>query len=482
MSIIKLKIHTSPMHTNRFFSTFCLVIASILMLNAQKNHQINFQITGYTEGSSVKLVGNFAEQNFLADTARFAAGGKLTFKNAEGFYDGMYYLLLPDDRNISFFIVGGEDNCTIRSSKDNLLLGLSAEGSLENTIFFENNQYQAALEAKFNAVNQQARTAQPAEQAAFKAQLQSLLDERDAKIIALRAQYPNALFPKFKQAGQNPKLRVAYRPDGAIDSMTTMINFKNDWWNGCDFTDGRLVRTPVFFNKLKKYIDEYTPQNPDSIIVAADCLLAKTLNNKELHKPALEWFLAKYKPLQTKLMDGEAVYSYLILKYMTPNLFPDLDDKDLKATQTRAQEMRSSLIGMIGQNVWGKDKNGFKRSLYDLNSPIKIVYIYYTDCEHCQQETPKLRDIYDKWNKRGVEIFSIGANVKERADWLNFEKKYGINWTNVMDPLLESKFNEKYFVDNTPEMYVLDKNFRIIAKNLKPEQLPEIFERELGKQ
>jgi hypothetical protein len=31
-------------------------------------------------------------------------------------------------------------------------------------------------------------------------------------------------------------------------------------------------------------------------------------------------------------------------------------------------------------------------------------------------------------------------------------------------------------------MYVLDKNFRIIAKNLKPEQLPELLATELNKQ
>ena len=161
-------------------------------------------------------------------------------------------------------------------------------------------------------------------------------------------------------------------------------------------------------------------------------------------------------------------------------MFPDIDDKDRAVTLERAREMRSSLVGMIGQNVWGRDKNNLKRSLYDINSPIKVVYIYYTDCEHCKEETPKLRAVYDQWKKRGVEIFSIGANVKERADWLNFEKNYGINWTNVMDPLLESKFNEKYFVDNTPEIYVLDKNYRIIAKNLKPEQLPELFEAELN--
>jgi peroxiredoxin len=482
MSYFKLKIHTHPMNINRILSSIFLVFTSFLTVNAQKSHQINFQITGYTEGSAVKLVGNYAEQTFLADTARFATNGKITFKNADGFAEGMYYLLLPDDRNCSFFIVNGEDNFTIRSTKNNLTLGMTADGSLENQLYFDNGRYQAALETKFNALNQQTRTAPATEQATLKAQLQGLLDERDAKILTLREQYPNALFPKFKQAGQNPKVRFTFRTDGTLDSAATLINFRKDWWNSCDFTDGRLVRTPVIFNKLKKYIDEYTAQQPDSIIASADYLLAKTLNNKELHKPIVSWLLGKYKPMQTKLMDGEAVYSYLVLKYMTPDVFTDIDDKDMKSTQERALEMRSSLVGMIGQNVWGKDKNNIKRSLYDLNTPIKIVYIYYTDCEHCQQETPKLREVYNKWNKRGVEIFSIGANVKERADWLNFETKYGINWTNVMDPLLESKFNEKYFVDNTPEMYVLDKNFRIIAKNLKPEQLPELLERELSKQ
>ena len=469
------------MNIVRIFTFFMGVFTSFLTLNAQKVHFVNLQITGYTEGASVKLVGTNLEQNFLADTARIAADGKIQFKSPLGFVEGLYYLMLPDSRNCAFFIINGEDNLTIRSDKNNLTLGLTAEGSLENQLFFDNNRYQAALEAKYNALNQQLNAAQPTEQAALKTQLQALLDERDAKIVALRMQYPNALFPKFKLAGQNPKLRFTFRPNGSLDSTATMINFRKDWWNGFDFTDERLVHTPVFFNKLKKYIDEYTPQNPDSIIVYADFLLSKTLKNKELHKPVVGWLLNKYKPLQTKLMDGEAVYSYLILKYMTPDMFPDIDDKDLKLTQSRAQEMRSSLVGMTGQNVWGRDRNGLKKSLYDLNAPIKVVYIFYTDCEHCQEETPKLRKVYDAWRKRGVEIFSIAANVKEKADWLNFETKYGINWTSVIDPLLESKFNEKYFVDNTPEIYVLDKNNRIIAKNLKPEQLPEVFEEELRK-
>jgi len=39
----------------------------------------------------------------------------------------------------------------------------------------------------------------------------------------------------------------------------------------------------------------------------------------------------------------------------------------------------------------------------------------------------------------------------------------------------------KYFVDITPELYVLNKELRIIGKNLKVDQLTMILEREMGK-
>jgi len=39
----------------------------------------------------------------------------------------------------------------------------------------------------------------------------------------------------------------------------------------------------------------------------------------------------------------------------------------------------------------------------------------------------------------------------------------------------------KYFVDITPELYVLNKDRIIVSKNLHAEQLEEIFEREMKK-
>jgi thiol-disulfide isomerase/thioredoxin len=106
------------------------------------------------------------------------------------------------------------------------------------------------------------------------------------------------------------------------------------------------------------------------------------------------------------------------------------------------------------------------------------LFIYNPDCEHCQEAIPYLKQVFDKYQAKGITIFSL-ASMAEREKWLAFGTKYGIEWTDVIDPALESKYNEKYHIDITPEIYILDKNKKIIYKNLKANQLESVLKQEL---
>ena len=77
------------------------------------------------------------------------------------------------------------------------------------------------------------------------------------------------------------------------------------------------------------------------------------------------------------------------------------------------------------------------------------------------------------------EFFGIGVNTKEE-EWKAFVKKNNFSFTNVYDPTNRAIY-AKYFVDITPELYVLNKDRVIIAKNLHADQLEEVFQRELKK-
>lgn len=465
------------------FRTFVFIIISFSNIYAQKTTKVFFKIDGYTEGGA-QLVGVFGDANYLADSARIQKDGGISFSNPKGYTDGLFYLLLPDQTNFQFLIANGE-NPTISAQKGDYVNSLRAQNSQENELFFDNQRLQVRIEQKFNGIGQELRKYAPnsSQYNELRKQQQQLIDERDAAIAVLKEKYLNTLFTKFKLAGQNPRLRYTYRADGILDSSQTMINYRDDWWNDFDFTDKRLLHTPVFFNKLKKHIMELTTQHPDSVIKSAVAVIDKAIINKDFFNFATNWITYEFKPGKGKLMDSDAVYAYLILKYFTPENAQALGQSaaDIESMRRTAKEMQCSLIGMIGQDVKAQDSKGVIKSIYGLNTPLTVIFIYNPECEHCQEETPHLKAVYDEWKNKGVGFYSIVANAKSKEEWQNFVRKYGVTWTDVWDPELKSRYHEKYYVDITPECYVLDKNHKIIAKNLKAHQLPEVFRRELAK-
>jgi hypothetical protein len=76
-------------------------------------------------------------------------------------------------------------------------------------------------------------------------------------------------------------------------------------------------------------------------------------------------------------------------------------------------------------------------------------------------------------------FFGIAVSTTD-AEWKAFVKEKGFTFTNVFDPTNRAIY-AKYFVDITPEIYVLNKDRIIVGKNLHPNQLDTIFERELKK-
>ena len=88
--------------------------------------------------------------------------------------------------------------------------------------------------------------------------------------------------------------------------------------------------------------------------------------------------------------------------------------------------------------------------------------------------------MYPQLKSRGVEIFTIAVNTTD-AEWKKFIQTYNMqSFTNVFDPTNRSVYG-KYFVDNTPEIYVLNKDRKIIGKNLKVEQINSILDMDQGK-
>lgn len=445
---------------------------------------IQLSLQGIQGGGQASLIGHLNEQRFRADSVVVDANGSIHFKREEPYLPGFYYILVPQQAVVQL-LIDKDQTMQMQANAADVIGTMQVEGNLENEILYQNLQFEQSQSPKFDAISGQLQGVQKgsAEYDRLTAERSALMAERKAHLDALFKKYPNTLFTSYKRAGQNPDLREPKRPDGSIDTEAQVYHFRRDFWDGVDFTDERLLNTPVIFNKLNRYMTELTAQNPDSLRAATKYLMDKVVDNeatREYLKFFANWITIKYEPTKTTLMDAEAMYVFMVQNYFTRERAFWSDSMNIYGLQQRAEEMAGSLVGNKAPNVTSYAPDGSEKTLLDLKAPYLVVYMYNPTCEHCMEQTPKLVNFYREWKNKGVDVYGIALDT-DQQEWTDYIKKTGMNWTNVFDSSNRSIYG-KYYVDVTPEIYVIGPDRKIIAKNIKVNQIAEVIRMDKEKQ
>jgi peroxiredoxin len=438
--------------------------------------KIEVQVNGLS-GGEAKLVGMYSDQNYLADQVPVDANGHFVFQKADAYRPGFFFVVLPDGSNFQIML-DRDQQCSITTTAGRLVQDMKVEGCLDTELFYQTLRYEEVENPKFVDVNNRLKSVPSGtpQYQQIKAEQDALVAGRKAYIADLVNKYPNSLFVKYKVAGQNPDLQDIRKPDGSVDNVAQVAVYRRQFWDNVDFSDVRLMSTPVISNKLKRYVSELTVQHPDSIKKSVSHLIDKVLKYPEYFQYFANWIMLQYEPDKTTLMDPQAVFVHMAKNYFTYDRAFWSDSTEIYAIQLRAHEMAQSLVGQKGPDVRAQDPTGNFRAISDIKSPYVIVYMYDPNCDQCAIETPKLVQFYRQWKSRGVEVYGIALNTNQQ-EWTAYINKNGMNWINVHDPTNKSIY-ATYFVDHTPEIYVLDPERTIIAKNLKVEQIATVIERD----
>ena len=112
-------------------------------------------------------------------------------------------------------------------------------------------------------------------------------------------------------------------------------------------------------------------------------------------------------------------------------------------------------------------------SLYNLQTDSLIILFYDPDCGHCKKEIKKLRKD-KKLNKdialNKVSVISVPPDITMK-EWQKSVKRMPKNWINAYS--LDNDFIIKKFLWKVPEMFILDKNKRIIYINMYKEEFDD---------
>ncbi|MCB0705143.1 MAG: redoxin domain-containing protein [Saprospiraceae bacterium] len=440
---------------------------------------ITVQVAGAAQ-DWMYIIGTYTDQQYKLDSARIDATGTAHFKQNAPYQQGFVYFMVQDKFSIQA-LISEDQTFSLTTNLNNIVGDMVVKGSIDNELYYRNAVFESEQRPVFNTLNSQLQgyIEGSVEYTRNKEALAKLLEERKAHLKDIFTSYPNSFFVSFKKAGQNPDVQEIRLPDGSLDRQSQVYNYRTQFWDDVDFTDERLIYTPVISNKLKRYIDELTPQNPDSIMYSADYLMSMVPEKSEYYKYFANWIVTHYDPKESTLMDPQAVFTNMVEQYFTYDKAFWADSTTVFSLQQRAYEMSASLVGKKGPNVEAANPNGKAQSIYAMDAPYIIVYMYTPSCEHCAVETPKLVEFYKQWHPKGVDVFGIAVDT-EHQEWVDYIAKNKMPWVNnVFDPTNKAIY-AKYFVDVTPEIYVLNPERIIIAKNLKVEQIATMIERDMA--
>jgi len=94
-------------------------------------------------------------------------------------------------------------------------------------------------------------------------------------------------------------------------------------------------------------------------------------------------------------------------------------------------------------------------------------------CAPCRKENPNLVRLYNEYNTKGFDIFGVSLD-RNRKEWLDAIEADGLVWTNVSDVTgWENSIAKMYGVQSIPASLLISPEGKIIAKNLRGEELEQ---------
>jgi thiol-disulfide isomerase/thioredoxin len=449
-------------------------------------HNIEITLKPY-KNTKVYLGTNYGQNRVLADSAILNDASLGYFKGKEKLTPGIYFIVSPKYNILFEFLV--DEGQQFKIIADTLNIGAyTIIGSKDNDLFSTYSKTMNQLGAQRSQLEQAYNSAATASDSvkylqALKKMDTSFKEERQ-KIITSA---PNSMMRFFLDVLQRPEIPAIPIVNGMADSAYPFYYVKNHYWDNVVFNDNRLLRTPFFEAKLDEYFKNYVSREPDSIIEEVQYMLTVAKTGKEIYPFLLFKFTNKY--ISPEFMGQDKVFLHIFQNFFSKGDTVLLNNESKKAITERAYSIMANLIGNPAPPLVLNTIDNKVFSLY--NSPAKYTFIAFWDptCGHCKEEMPRVDSFYSKnWKQLGVQVIGVNTNVKELVSWKQFitEEHFDAGWLHAYqtDAAFNAEINagkpttirQLYDVFKTPTFYLLDKDKKIIAKNLTVDQFNDFLQ------
>ncbi len=461
-----------------------LLMGGVSSVHAQKKPKDSkkdaYHITFILESiddTMLYVASYYADKTYMFDSIRVSEPHTYVLKGDITLPRGIYVLAGQNKNKYMDFVVDSSVFFTIRVEGTDFINNVTYIGSPENEQacdffkhagYFQGKMYELRNDIKTmeSAAKPNAKEIKSAKDLMIRYQ-----DSLDSYIADFVVKYGDkTLFGRIQKFAQD--VEVPDPPKGNKDSNYAYHYYVNHYWDNCDFNEQAMAYTPIFQPRIDKFFKTLPPL-VDTIIKYADQLLDKMKDNPEMFKYAV-WFITnKYE--RSEYVGHDEIFVHMVQTYYAQGRCPWTNEAVLERMVDRANVLDKILVGRPCPELWMFDTNDRFISNYSFNTKYTIMWFWDVDCGHCKSATPTLVEFYNRAKKDlDFEVYAVcmGSDV---GKWKKAIVERQLPFVNVGGNKANLDFREVFDIRTTPQIFVLDKDKKIIAKKIGVESLEQVI-------
>lgn len=469
------------------------ILTFFILNQSAKGYEIQFKIDGLSD-TTVILGHRFAASLRAYDTVSVDKNGTGVFESDKQLRGGMYFLYA--NGQVVYFFIDKDQDFYIESDTVDFAGNLSIKGNAMNDAWSAYNLVMAEINAEKEALLKE-REAAATDDAKkrideklqklgqrFKSEKQKVIDENNDNFLGVFLKATEDITVPEPPKDENGNI---------TDSLFQYRYYRSHFFDNFDVSDVRLLYSPIYEDKIKRYIDKVVPQIPDTIIKEVDWLIKQSRSDSILFQYMTSTLLNHYA--KSEIMGMDAIYLHIAKKYYIPEATWTSKKfiEDLKEAVKKQEPLTLGKVApdiqlvhvpdehfKMAENDTALKKNVYVGSMFNI-SQIKadytVLYFWEAHCGHCQKAIPKLHkelEMLKDMNTVVIAVHMLGG-VEGKEDWVEFvnkNKMYG--WINAWNPY-SFDYKDKFDLKASNQVFILDKDKKIIAKRISTEQIEGVI-------
>lgn len=465
-----------------------LAVFSLSSCSDSNGYTEPFSVTGTIEGCRTDSVFVFVARGSRLDRLEGAAAAKVDDKDGAFSISGKLprrgiYFVGTAQENARMLILGGDEEVKITGSCDRLreakVTNSKSNTRLEEAIALM-QKFQARLQQAYGPVadlDMEARRNQkvPDEKALAEAEASFLAASKAVAADQIRAYDSLKKVDPLLAKIFSVTIYERYDPANPGKYTTAIEHFEGIAFRYADPSDPDFAFIPQFSQTVKTYAMTMYQAAPDRAETAVNTLLGKAEKGShsrrvmlisvieallQLQEPAVGTYLQQYVAEFPQDAVRKDEYNGILVK-----LEPIMRERE--------QEAAILAIGKEAPEIVLPNPAGQTLKLSDLRGKVVMIDFWASWCKPCRAENPNVVRMYNELKGKGFEIFGVSLDQTKDA-WVKAIAQDKLTWPQVSDlKFWQSAAAQTYFIKSIPATVLIDRDGKIIARNLRGKALED---------